>query len=55
MVIDFHTHSFPEKLAKRAILSLSRASHTVPFTDGTAEGLSDSMREAGIDPFRLAR
>ena len=49
MRIDFHTHIFPDAIAERAIGKLQAASHTRPFTDGTAAGLSASMRGAGID------
>ena len=49
MIIDFHTHTFPEKIAARALQSLSEGSHTAHFTDGTTEGLRESMRTAGID------
>ncbi|MBQ7216305.1 MAG: amidohydrolase family protein [Synergistaceae bacterium] len=47
-VIDIHTHTFPEKIAARAISSLQAKSHTLAFTDGTLESLSRSMSEAGI-------
>ena len=47
-VIDIHTHTFPEKIASRAIETLKGKSHTVNFSDGTLEGLSRSMHEAGI-------
>ncbi len=46
--IDFHTHTFPEKIAERAIDGLSRKSRTVPFSDGTSEALVSHMKEAGI-------
>ncbi len=49
MIFDFHTHTFPERIAARAIESLAAASHTKPFTDGTAAGLRASMERAGID------
>lgn len=49
MVIDFHTHTFPDKIAAAAIEKLSGASHTCPFSDGTAAGLSSSAKSAGID------
>ena len=49
MVIDFHTHCFPEHVSEKAIRKLSNASHSVPFTDGTECGLRRSMEEAGID------
>ncbi len=49
MVIDFHTHTFPDKIAARAISKLSQEAHLVPHTDGTAWGLASSCGEAGID------
>ena len=49
MIIDFHTHTFPDKIAGKAIASLAAASHTTPFSDGTAAGLTARNREAGID------
>ena len=51
MIIDFHTHIFPDALAKRAIDTLySRAGGVFPpVTDGTRDGLIGSMNEAGID------
>lgn len=49
MIIDFHTHTFPEKIAKASIESLSKCSGITPHTDGTADGLRRSMEEAGVD------
>lgn len=49
MVIDFHTHTFPDGIADRAVESLSQASHTISFSDGTVGGLLHCMKEAGID------
>ena len=49
MIIDFHTHAFPEELAGRAIAKLSALSHIPPCSDGTYRALSASAREAGID------
>lgn len=49
MVIDFHTHTFPDSIAERALASLSKASRTLPFTDGTNDGLLASMKTSGID------
>lgn len=48
MIIDFHTHIFPDALAARAIPMLAERSGFVPQTDGTVSGLLASMREAGI-------
>lgn len=49
MVIDFHTHCFPEKIAERAIDKLSDTSALKPYTDGTADGLRQLMKERGVD------
>ncbi len=50
MRIDFHTHTFPEKIAAKALQGLSEtADNTLPHTDGTEAGLLASMKENGID------
>lgn len=50
MLIDFHTHCFPDKIAKVAIDKLSFASGGLnPYTDGTFSGLKDSMKRNGVD------
>ena len=49
IVIDFHTHTFPEKIAARTIDALSRMGHVRAFTDGTPGQLHASMIKAGID------
>lgn len=49
MIIDFHTHTFPDKIARAAVGKLQAASHTAAFSDGTAGGLNRSMARAGVD------
>ncbi len=50
MLIDFHTHCFPTKIASRALENLSFVSGGLtPYTDGTAEGLLLSMQKEGVD------
>ena len=49
MIVDFHTHTFPDRIADAAVRKLSQTSHTVPFTDGTDSGLVRSMQAAGVD------
>ena len=49
MIIDFHTHTFPEKNSVSIIQKLGGLSHTMPFTDGSVRNLIASMKEAGID------
>ena len=43
MVIDIHTHTFPDKLAATTIPKLELAAHTRSFSDGTNAGLAASM------------
>ena len=50
MLIDFHTHAFPEKIASRAVDALSHGSGgMVPQTDGTLSRLKAEMDNAGVD------
>lgn len=49
MIIDFHTHIFPDKIAPATIAHLSKVGGTPAQTDGTAAGLRASMEQAGID------
>lgn len=49
MIIDFHTHTFPDKIARASIESLSKCSGITPHTDGTLDGLKRSMEEDGVD------
>lgn len=49
MLIDFHTHIFPEKIAPKAIQNLSeKAGGTKPYYDGTKNGLLTYMRLNGV-------
>ncbi len=48
MVIDFHTHVFPDAIAGRTIRKLAEGSGAKAYTDGTKEGLCDSMKRAGV-------
>ena len=49
MVIDIHTHIFPDKIAAEVIEKLSRTSRARYFSDGTLNGLLESMKNSGID------
>lgn len=48
MVIDFHTHVFPEKLVASAVKSLEEKSGVPAKTNGCIDGLLASMKEAGV-------
>lgn len=47
-VIDFHTHTFPDAIAARAIAGMQANSHAAALGTGTLAGLLDSMEKAGI-------
>lgn len=49
MVIDFHTHIFPDKIAARSIEHLENASGITAATDGTLRGLLNSMEKNNVD------
>ena len=50
MLIDFHTHAFPEHIAARAVRKLAHdAGGLIPQTDGTLSSLKEQMRMDGVD------
>lgn len=49
MVIDFHTHTFPDRIAAAAIAKMQGDCHSAAFTEGTASALSASMQRSGIN------
>ena len=49
MIIDIHTHTFPDAIAARAVDKLKHNSHTEPVLDGTALSLSASAKAADVD------
>jgi len=50
MLIDFHTHAFPERIAGRAVSGLAHGSGgMVPQTDGTLSSLKEQMIRDGVD------
>ena len=49
MYIDFHTHIFPDKIAAAAISELSQRCGCAPFSDGTLNGLINSMKNGNVD------
>ena len=52
MIIDFHTHNFPDALAERAMASLIKTNSSLlkmeGHTDGTARGARELLSKAGI-------
>ena len=49
MLIDFHTHIFPEKIAQSTINALASKSGTIPYTDGTVDGMLKALDRASAD------
>ena len=50
MVIDFHTHAFPERIAEKALKGLSHSGGgLIPQGKGTLESLKEEMKKDGID------
>ncbi|MBQ8851675.1 MAG: amidohydrolase family protein [Oscillibacter sp.] len=49
MIVDIHTHTFPDKIAAGTISHLQQASRTFAFSDGTNAALRASMERAGVD------
>jgi len=48
-IFDFHTHIFPDKIARQAVAKLAEESGEYqPRTDGTLKALLSSMDQAGI-------
>ncbi len=48
VIIDFHTHAFPDAIAARAISQLEHGGGVKAFLDGTVSSLRASMDGAGI-------
>ncbi len=49
MIIDFHTHVFPDKIACQTISHLENLACNKAYTDGTVGGLINHMKNAGVD------
>ena len=49
MIIDFHTHVFPDKIAGKTIELLAKKANTPPYSDGTVEGLKSRLKESGTE------
>ncbi len=47
-MIDFHAHTFPDKIAAAAIGKLEKAAHAHSFSDGTRDGLLRAMHAASV-------
>ena len=48
MIVDFHTHVFPDKIAASTVAALESRGGTPSHSDGTVDGLLRSLREADV-------
>ena len=53
MLIDFHAHVFPDKLAAGAVSSLAQRAHIPSFSNGTVSDTQRIMREQGVGRYVL--
>lgn len=49
MIIDFHTHTFPDKIAAKTIAYLAEKGNVKPYREGTLSSLKESMKKSGVD------
>lgn len=49
MVIDMHTHIWPEKIAKKTVRTLERIGGIHAYSGGTLTELKHTMKEDGVD------
>ena len=49
MVIDFHTHIFPDKIAPATVKALGESCNIPAYSDGTLTALTERLAAAGVD------
>lgn len=49
MIIDFHTHTFPDKICAKVVDQLGRVARTKYFTNGSMQQLESSMETSTVD------
>ena len=49
MIIDFHTHVFPDRIAAATVEALKKKGNIPAHSDGTVDGLIERMNESGVD------
>ena len=49
MIIDFHAHTFPDKIAQKTIDYLAAKANIPPFFDGSVAGLTKRLSDAEVD------
>ena len=49
MIIDFHTHTYPDRIAAKTVGFLESRSGTRAQSEGTLDGLEKDMRNRHVD------
>ena len=49
MIIDFHTHTFPDAIAEKTIAYLTKKGGIQPYRAGTLASLIENMQQCGVD------
>ncbi len=49
LIVDFHSHVFPEAMAEKVLPGLNERAGIAFYNNGTVDGLLDSMTDAGVD------
>lgn len=49
MIIDFHTHIFPDQMAEKTVRKMEEEAHVKAFTNGTLSELEYNMKENNIN------
>jgi len=49
MIIDFHTHIFPDDMAEKTIKGMVKNTNITPYINGKAKGLLESMTRSGVE------
>jgi predicted TIM-barrel fold metal-dependent hydrolase len=49
MIIDFHAHIFPDKIASTTVSALQNASGNTPYSDGTKSGIINALNKANVN------
>jgi len=55
MIIDFHTHIWPPEIALKTLEDVQTRGNIPFYTDGTKDGLLQSMQKAGVDISAVGR
>jgi len=55
MIIDFHTHVFPDDTAQKLLSEVSSRAKIPFYSDGSTNGLLNSMKMAGVDISIISR